>query len=85
MKRLLSGAAAALMLLTAAAHARDEKPSIVTILTAPEPQTQLMAMVLTMQSISRARRREFSCAARPVTWRSRMHRNPRPRRRNRRT
>lgn len=51
MKRLLSTAAAALMLLTAAAHAQDNKPSIVTILTAPEPQTQLMAMVLTMQSI----------------------------------
>lgn len=33
------------------ASAQDEVPSLVTILTAPEPQTQLMAMVLTMQSM----------------------------------
>lgn len=51
MKPLIATAAAALMLITAAAHAQDQKPNIVTILTAPEPQTQLMAMVLTMQSI----------------------------------
>ena len=36
--------------LTAAAPA-EETPDLVTILTAPEPQTQLMSMVLTMQSI----------------------------------
>ena len=33
------------------AQADEEKVRLVTILTAPEPQTQLMAMVLTMQSI----------------------------------
>lgn len=32
------------------AHA-EETPDLVTIVTAPEPQTQLMAMVLTMQSL----------------------------------
>ena len=31
--------------------AADEKPDLVTILTSDEPQTQLMSMVLTMQSL----------------------------------
>lgn len=45
---LLAGAA---LLGTAAAQADDDKPRLVTVLTAPEPQTQLMAMVLTLQSL----------------------------------
>lgn len=49
MKRLLLAAIAAVLL--AGPAAADEKPNLVTVLTAPEPQTQLMAMVLTMQSI----------------------------------
>lgn len=45
-------AAAAIALLTPAALAAEGKPSkLLTILTAPEPQTQLMAMVLTMQAV----------------------------------
>ena len=48
MKRLILAALAALVALPAAA---DETPDLVTVLTAPEPQTQLMSMVLTMQSI----------------------------------
>jgi hypothetical protein len=48
MKRLL---AAALAALTLSGPALAEAPGrLVTILTAPEPQTQLMAMVLTMQA-----------------------------------
>ncbi len=44
---------AAGMLTTAPAPARadDDPARLVTVLTAPEPQTQLMAMVLTMQSM----------------------------------
>lgn len=47
-----AGALAALPA-TAPAHAQDEANDtrLVTILTAPEPQTQLMAMVLTMQAL----------------------------------
>lgn len=43
---------AGLLALTAAlpAHA-EEKPDLVTILTSADPQTQLMSMVLTMQSL----------------------------------
>ena len=48
MKRLLATAIAA-MTLSGAAQAEDPA-RLVTILTAPEPQTQLMAMVLTMQA-----------------------------------
>lgn len=40
----------ALLAVTGAASAEDDDKSLVTILTAPEPQTQLMAMVLTMQA-----------------------------------
>lgn len=51
MKRLLFAAlsAAALPALALA----EDTPDLVTVLTAPEPQTQLMAMVLTMQSINK--------------------------------
>ena len=49
MKKALLAAVAALGL--AAPAVADEKPALVTVLTESEPQTQLMAMVLTMQSI----------------------------------
>lgn len=49
MNRFLTTAAAALFALTGVVTAGEQK-SLVTILTAPEPQTQLMAMVLTLQS-----------------------------------
>lgn len=49
MKRVLLGLCAALALGTTAAA--EEKPDLVTVLTSAEPQTQLMSMVLTMQSI----------------------------------
>ena len=50
---LIAGAAlAAPAAAVAPAMAQDETPpTVVTILTAPEPQTQLMAMVLTLQAI----------------------------------
>lgn len=48
MKRLILAAVAALAAMPVAA---EEKPDLVTVLTAPEPQTQLMSMVLTMQSM----------------------------------
>jgi len=48
MKRLLASALAALTLASPALAEGPER--LVTILTAPEPQTQLMAMVLTMQA-----------------------------------
>lgn len=50
MKTLLSALALAAMTMTHAAQA-DEQKNLVTILTAPEPQTQLMSMVLTMQAV----------------------------------
>ncbi|WP_227270406.1 hypothetical protein [Roseobacter weihaiensis] len=49
MKRALPGLCAALTLATTAAA--EETPDLVTVLTSAEPQTQLMSMVLTMQSI----------------------------------
>lgn len=49
MKNLLRAACAA-MALTGPAIAQDAPDKLVTILTAPEPQTQLMAMVLAMQA-----------------------------------
>ncbi|WP_243612714.1 hypothetical protein [Shimia aestuarii] len=50
MKRFLT--ALALTAMTAAnAASADEQKDLVTILTAPEPQTQLMSMVLTMQAV----------------------------------
>ncbi|MDK3016869.1 hypothetical protein [Pseudodonghicola flavimaris] len=49
MKRILM--AGAMALTAVAAPLRAETPeTLVTVLTAPEPQTQLMAMVLTMQA-----------------------------------
>ena len=54
MKKFLAAFAAATALLAAAAlpaRADGDAPKLVTVLTAPEPQTQLMAMVLTMQSM----------------------------------
>ena len=54
MKRLALAAAAvlaAMIPMTASADEHGEKPGIVTVVSAPEPQTQLMAMVLTMQSV----------------------------------
>ncbi|MEM6354174.1 MAG: hypothetical protein AAF844_00630 [Pseudomonadota bacterium] len=51
MKRMLFATLALMPLIASPVSAADEKPSIVTVLTAPEPQTQLMAMVLSMQSI----------------------------------
>ncbi|MFD1508569.1 hypothetical protein [Lacimonas salitolerans] len=55
MKRFLTAAAIATATLTAPmAHA--EGPSkLVTVLTAPEAQTQLMAMVLTMQAVEQGK------------------------------
>ena len=49
MKKILLSCAAALGL-AGAAHA-DETPNLVTILASGEPQTQLMSMVLSMQSM----------------------------------
>ena len=49
MKNTLLGILAALSLGTAASA--QDKPDLVTILAADEPQTQLMSMVLTMQSM----------------------------------
>lgn len=48
MRPLLAVLAA--LALMAPAAAQEAPPKLVTILTAPEPQTQLMAMVLTMQA-----------------------------------
>lgn len=49
MKNLILAACAA-MTLTGPALAQEAPDTLVTILTAPEPQTQLMAMVLAMQA-----------------------------------
>ena len=49
MKHLILAACAALTL-TGPALAQEDPDTLVTILTAPEPQTQLMAMVLAMQA-----------------------------------
>ncbi len=49
MKKTLLAACAALSL-TGPALAQDAPDTLVTILTAPEPQTQLMAMVLALQA-----------------------------------
>lgn len=49
MKNLILATCAATAL-TAPAFAQDAPDTLVTILTAPEPQTQLMAMVLAMQA-----------------------------------
>jgi hypothetical protein len=49
MKGSLLAAGAMLLAMAAAAHAEDDR--LVTVVTSPEPQTQLMAMVLTMQAV----------------------------------
>lgn len=49
MKKILSALALSAMTVSGAALADDQK-NFVAILTAPEPQTQLMSMVLTMQA-----------------------------------
>ena len=49
MKKTLT--ALALTVLAALPAQADEQKNLVTVLTAPEPQTQLMAMVLTMQAV----------------------------------
>ena len=49
MKKLILAACSALTL-TGPALAQDAPETLVTIVTAPEPQTQLMAMVLAMQA-----------------------------------
>ncbi|MGD1876546.1 MAG: hypothetical protein ACFB13_03490 [Kiloniellaceae bacterium] len=54
MLKLLLSLAAAVSVLAAALPLRaDEPDGLGTIVTAPEPQTQLMAMVLTMQSMQK--------------------------------
>jgi predicted peroxiredoxin len=50
MRKTLTAAALALAAFVAPAQA-EEAPDLVTILTSEEPQTQLMSMVLTMQSM----------------------------------
>ena len=50
LKSLMALAVAAPALVGAAAHA-DNKPNLVAVLTDAEPQTQLMTMVLSMQSL----------------------------------
>ena len=49
MKRSLLAAGAMLLAVAGAAHAENDR--LVTVVTSPEPQTQLMAMVLTMQAV----------------------------------
>jgi len=48
---LLAAAFLAALTPALASASDDDTPGILTVLTAPEPQTQLMAMVLTMQSV----------------------------------
>ncbi|WP_397541414.1 hypothetical protein [Roseovarius salis] len=50
MRKTLTAALLAIAALAVPASA-EEKPDLVTILTSEEPQTQLMSMVLTMQSL----------------------------------
>ena len=52
-KRIITAALTAILIapVPGYAQAEEDKVRLVTILTAPDPQTQLMAMVLTMQSI----------------------------------
>lgn len=49
MKRSLLAAGAMLLAMAGAAQAQNDR--LVTVVTSPEPQTQLMAMVLTMQAV----------------------------------
>jgi len=50
MRKILATLAFSFLLLAGPASAQ-EKPKLVTVLTAAEPQTQLMAMILTMQAV----------------------------------
>jgi predicted peroxiredoxin len=50
MKRLLASAALAATTLAAGMAAAEDGQDLVTIITSPEPQTQLMALVLTFQA-----------------------------------
>jgi predicted peroxiredoxin len=50
MKRLLTALALAGAALGANVAAAQDGPSLITVVTSPEPQTQLMAMVLTFQA-----------------------------------
>jgi hypothetical protein len=58
MRKLLTSFVAAATLATASVlpAAADEPPSLVTVVTAENPQTQLMAMVLTMQAVEQGER-----------------------------
>ncbi|MDF1803698.1 hypothetical protein [Thalassovita sp.] len=51
MKRILTAAALAATTLTSPALADDDQSKLLTMLTAPDAQTQLMAMVLTMSAV----------------------------------
>jgi len=51
MRKILTAAALGLVTLVAPAAQAEEAKQMVTILTSEEPQTQLMSMVLTMQSM----------------------------------
>lgn len=51
MRKTLTAALVAATAMTALPALSDEVPDLVTIVTSPEPQTQLMSMVLTMQSL----------------------------------
>ena len=55
MKTLLAATALAASALTLPATAQEAPDTLITILTAPEPQTQLMAMVLTMQAVAQGK------------------------------
>ncbi|MBW4984906.1 hypothetical protein KZZ07_20385 [Mameliella sp. CS4] len=55
MKTLLTAATLAVAALGLPAAAQEAPDTLVTILTAPEPQTQLMAMVLTMQALGQGK------------------------------
>jgi len=50
MKKLLATAALAAITLPAGMASAQDGPDLVTIITSPEPQTQLMALVLTFQA-----------------------------------
>ncbi|GGF53363.1 hypothetical protein SAMN05216376_102186 [Mameliella alba] len=55
MKTLFTAAMLAVATLGLPAAAQEAPVTLVTVLTAPEPQTQLMAMVLTMQALGQGK------------------------------
>jgi ABC-type glycerol-3-phosphate transport system substrate-binding protein len=67
MKRLLASAALAATTLAAGMAAAQDGTDLVTIITSPEPQTQLMALVLTFQAAQQGATRISCSAVRPVT------------------